>query len=481
MSRPWTTVAMAALGAALFLHPPTARAQDQEFNDVNGVLGAAGGDLVFTPVVPCRIIDTRIEGGRLTPGTPRDFEVAGALGGQGGAPNCGVPEGPAIAVALNFVAVAPAGNGNMRAWPFGQPVPIASVINYTTGVNIANGFVIGICDPAVALCGKDFVVRADVSGTDLVVDVMGYFTRVGPVTTTVPWSEVTGKPAGFADDVDNDTQYTGSSGVVLAGTNFTADTAFLQRRVSTTCPAGQSIRAIDVLGFAICEPDDNTVTAVGVNSGLLLSAGILSTDTTSSLQRRVGSICAAGSSMRFINADGTVGCEPDDVGTGDITEVTTAANSGLTGGVTSGIANLAVDPTDFNGVAPMVESHTAGSVFVTIGPPTTLRSVSVTVPAGAASGGYIAVIGMANVSCATCNTLGQVTTGTIGWDDLATGTGQNLKAWTAAGTGNASVVAIDQFLATAPGTYTFYLRATCIGPLTCVHENLSAVALFIPR
>ncbi len=311
MSRPtwWTTVPMAALGAALFLHLPTARAQDHEFNDVNGLLGAASGDLVFTPVVPCRIIDTRVEGGRLTAGTPRDFDVAGALGSQGGAPNCGVPEGPATAVALNFVAVAPVGNGNMRAWPFGQPVPTASIINYTTGVNIANGVVIGICDPAVALCGKDFVVRADVSDTHLVVDVMGYFTRVGPVASTVPWSEVTGKPAGFADDVDNDTQYTAGTGLTLAGTNFSTNPLLTQSRVTGTCAAGSSIRTIDQSGLVTCEPDDNATILAG--TGLTLTGSTLSVDFNLA-QRRVAGSCPAGQSIRLIDAVGAVTCEPDD-------------------------------------------------------------------------------------------------------------------------------------------------------------------------
>src|SRR5215510_11104159 len=194
MRKPWMCL-VPALGAVLLVHP-TAQAQDN-FNDPYGVLGgAANTDLVFTPVVPCRIIDTRIEGGRLVPGTPRDYDVAGTLGGQGGAPNCAVPEGPTTAVVLNFVAVAPGANGNLRAWPFGQPVPIASVINYVAGVNIANGIVIGICDPGAGPCAHDFTVRADTGDTHLVVDVMGYFARPQPIT--VPWADITGKPTGFA-------------------------------------------------------------------------------------------------------------------------------------------------------------------------------------------------------------------------------------------------------------------------------------------
>ena len=64
------------------------------------------------------------------------------------------------------------------------------------------------------------------------------------------------------------------------------------------------------------------------------------------VQRRVGSSCPAGSSIRAIAADGTVACETDDDtdtnSGGDITAVT--AGVGLTGGGASGAVALAVDP-----------------------------------------------------------------------------------------------------------------------------------------
>jgi hypothetical protein len=42
---------------------------------------------------------------------------------------------------------------------------------------------------------------------------------------SVPWSGLTGVPAGFADGVDNDTTYTAGAGLTLAGTLFSADFA----------------------------------------------------------------------------------------------------------------------------------------------------------------------------------------------------------------------------------------------------------------
>jgi hypothetical protein len=143
------------------------------------VLGEAPRHLVLNPVPPCRIIDTRVAGGALAAGAPRDFHVAGTVDfeAQGGVPGgCGVPLGEAAAVVINFVAVAPAGPGNLRAWPFGAAVPGSSVINYAAvGLNIANGLVLPLCRPDVVTCTHDLSARADVNATHLVADVLGYF------------------------------------------------------------------------------------------------------------------------------------------------------------------------------------------------------------------------------------------------------------------------------------------------------------------
>ena len=149
------------------------------------VLGSSNSDLIFVPVPPCRILDTRlVSGGPLAAGETRGFLVAGtnaflAQGGNGG--GCDIPDGAAEpaapAVVVNFIAVVPGGPGNLRAWEYGQPVPNASVINYDAagGLNIANGVVVPI--EGTAAQPWDLNIRADVSGTHVVADVTGYFTR----------------------------------------------------------------------------------------------------------------------------------------------------------------------------------------------------------------------------------------------------------------------------------------------------------------
>ena len=112
----------------------------------------------------------------------RNFLVAATnYSGQGGsATTCGIPNGPATAAVINFVAVSPAGAGDLRATPFGTAIPLAAIINYAAvpGLNIANGLAVTICDPATTTCSFDLTIQADVSVTDLVADVQGYFRKV---------------------------------------------------------------------------------------------------------------------------------------------------------------------------------------------------------------------------------------------------------------------------------------------------------------
>jgi hypothetical protein len=145
-------------------------------------LGDTQADLVFTPVAPCRIVDTRNAGGILAAGATRDFWVTGTgFASQGGAAGyCGVPFGPATAAVINFVATSSAGPGNLQAWPYAGTVPTASTLNYgsVTGlVSIANGLAIPICDPSVSTCTRDFTVKANNSNTHVVADVVGYFSK----------------------------------------------------------------------------------------------------------------------------------------------------------------------------------------------------------------------------------------------------------------------------------------------------------------
>jgi hypothetical protein len=149
-------------------------------------LGDSAADLVYTPVAPCRVFDTRFAtAGILAGGTQRNFLVAGSAGfpTQGGlSGGCGIPFGPATSVIINFAAVTPNGAGNIRAWAVASPqpdAPTAAVMNFWAGLTaVANGVAVPICNPAVTSCGSDLRLQADAHNVHVVGDVVGYFRKV---------------------------------------------------------------------------------------------------------------------------------------------------------------------------------------------------------------------------------------------------------------------------------------------------------------
>jgi hypothetical protein len=80
-------------------------------------------------------------------------------------------------------------------------------------------------------------------------------------------------------------------------------------------------------------------------------------------QRRIGGICPVGSSIRQINADGSVVCEVDSGGNGDITSVQPGA--GLVGGGGSGDVSLAVGTNMIT--SAMVQNGAIASVDIATG------------------------------------------------------------------------------------------------------------------
>src|SRR5262245_30041658 len=136
----------AELRAAMMIASPArlqALSGAKSVDAVNRLLGAApsqigenADDLVFTPVTPCRLVNTITAGGMIAANTTRSFTINGTLTGQGGdAAGCGLPGealflGEPAAALLTVVAVQPQGAGNLRAFPAGAAAPNASIINY---------------------------------------------------------------------------------------------------------------------------------------------------------------------------------------------------------------------------------------------------------------------------------------------------------------------------------------------------------------
>ena len=132
------------------------------------------GPYSFFPLTPCRVVDTRgptgPQGGpALAANSDRSFTIIGIN-------SCGVPN-TAKAAAMNITIVAPTDGGDLRIWPYLSPVPLASVINFSTAdFALANGVLIPLANSG----GIDITVQTDMppgsAGTvNLVIDVTGYF------------------------------------------------------------------------------------------------------------------------------------------------------------------------------------------------------------------------------------------------------------------------------------------------------------------
>jgi hypothetical protein len=141
-------------------------------------LGDTFNDLVYTPVTPCRIADTRAPGvGKIGAYSTRSFDVDangppwfGPQGGKGDG-SCGIPFGVARAVAITLTVTGPVSPGYLTAWAVSTTQPLASVLNFDTGWTIANTTII----PVNPGGGPDINVFVGGGGTDLIADVQGFF------------------------------------------------------------------------------------------------------------------------------------------------------------------------------------------------------------------------------------------------------------------------------------------------------------------
>ena len=140
--------------------------------DAPGDLGNIAADLVYTPVTPCRIVDTRLAAaGVIIGNTTRTFDMDGTnfstQGGFGG--SCGIPSGVAGAVAMTITVTQPVAAGYFTAWGLGTQ-PLISVLNYEADATIANTTIV----PVVSSAGADFSLYSFATA-HAVIDVIGYF------------------------------------------------------------------------------------------------------------------------------------------------------------------------------------------------------------------------------------------------------------------------------------------------------------------
>jgi len=134
----------------------------------------------YTPIEPCRIVDTRKAGGPLASRETRSLlaQGEGGFGDQGGRQGgCGIPFA-ATAIQATITAVGATGNGFLKAYPFESHRPTATFMNYTHAFNVSGSGSVQICRSTpddLTVCPRNFTVSVFGSRTDVVVDVQGYY------------------------------------------------------------------------------------------------------------------------------------------------------------------------------------------------------------------------------------------------------------------------------------------------------------------
>ena len=145
--------------------------------DVNGwftdtTIGGAGS--LFNPLTPARILDS----GFSTPWGPDSGRVV-AVAGFGGVPSMTDPN-PPTAVVANLTVTGTTASSALIAWPDGADRPVASDVNWPRGGTVPN--------PVIVQVGPTGNVDLyNIAGcTDVVMDVVGWFTGPPPVITPGP-------------------------------------------------------------------------------------------------------------------------------------------------------------------------------------------------------------------------------------------------------------------------------------------------------
>lgn len=211
-------------------------------------LGSITNDLVYTPITPCRIVDTRntVAGAIPAEGTRSFLAIFSDYTAQGGiAGSCGSISS-VTAVAMSVTAVTPNGAGFATVYAFGTTRPLAAHVNYVAGAIVNNAVITRIPNP---LTSSDFTIYT-FAQSHYVVDVVGYFTP--PQATPL-------------DCVSQQTDVTianGDTGVA----NISCPAGYTATGGGVLPPAGVSPSAM-TLRYTVHRPPNSWATAITNSTG----------------------------------------------------------------------------------------------------------------------------------------------------------------------------------------------------------------------
>ena len=197
-------------------------------------IGDLADDLVYTPVNPCRLFDTRpAQGGLgvLNPNVRRTYGATSPVPSQGGPGNCNAPVGAATVAMIQIGTLTPAGSGYVQGGPQGIATFPNALLLYQAGDQYGTS----VAMPLNVTNGR-FDVQVQFAATDLYGDLLGYFAP--PVATALSCVDTVGAPVACAG----------------GGGNCSA--------FAPSCPAGYSIASIN------CETSDYLTFNAGFNAGV---------------------------------------------------------------------------------------------------------------------------------------------------------------------------------------------------------------------
>jgi hypothetical protein len=140
-------------------------------------LGDANQDLVYRPVTPCRYIDTRNVGGKISGSRTFDYDAASeAYGGDVGCRPYAMFGGGLLALSMNFTILDPGGApGFLRAKPFGSTSATSLVNWYAVGPSVQVGNA-GIVTNDNGAAAEELQVDTS-SSVHVIADIFGGFVR----------------------------------------------------------------------------------------------------------------------------------------------------------------------------------------------------------------------------------------------------------------------------------------------------------------